>query len=87
MRDAIRAVRPGLRIGVPGESEDLRRLEGSPVDFYLRPKHFYTDRVGIWHRHRRFLQTRRNKSRSTSYCLVALSQSFPPMREILERVS
>jgi hypothetical protein len=42
-RDAVRAVRPGLRIAVLGEPDDLRCDECPPADFYVRPTHFYTD--------------------------------------------
>ena len=42
-RDAVNAVRPGLRIGVLGEPGDMSYGECPPADFYVRPTHFYTD--------------------------------------------
>jgi DNA-binding response OmpR family regulator len=43
VRDAVRAVRPGVRIAVLGEPDDLRCGECPPADLHVRPTHFYTD--------------------------------------------
>jgi hypothetical protein len=41
--DAVRAVRPELRIAVLAEPDDLHCGECPPADFYVRPTHFYSD--------------------------------------------
>jgi DNA-binding NtrC family response regulator len=43
VRDAVRALQPGLRIAVLGEPGDLRSGACPPADFHVRPTHFYTD--------------------------------------------